>query len=163
MITFPQHRIRSPMFKRSLASAVLAAVIAGAAALPAGAQTPSLLSLNAVQAAPADGRGTWRLTLEFGRADRSASATTRSVRAPELDPHEIVISTPDGIAAPFIIREVGAPVGNAVTVLIEHFGPEPPASSDRFVVSVLHEDRVAEDRASAEFDFLPPALQASDG
>ena len=157
------------MFIRSFVPAILGALIAGAAAMPSQAQdqtqdqTQPMLGLNAVQAAPAGQRATWRLTLEFGRADRSTAATARSVRAPALVAHDIMITTADGIAAPFIIREVSAPAGNAITLLIEYFGPEPLVSSDQFVVSVLEDDRVDTDRASAEFDFLPPALDAAGG
>jgi hypothetical protein len=159
------------MFIRSLAPLIAAAVIAGAAALPARAQsepedqtaTTAQLALNAVEAAPAEERGTWRLTLEFGRADRTESATSRSVHAPALAAHDIVITGADGAPAPFIVREMGTPSGNELTLIIEHFGPAPFAAGDRFTVSILEEDMVAADRASAEFDFLPPALESVGG
>jgi hypothetical protein len=158
------------MFIRSLAPLIAAAAIAGAGALPAQAQTDpqdqtttAQLALNAVEAAPAEERGTWRLTLEFGRADRTESATSRSVHAPALAAHDIVITGADGAPAPFIVREMGTPSGNELTLIIEHFGPAPFAAGDRYTVSILEEDMVAADRASAEFDFLPPALESVGG
>lgn len=152
------------MIKRSLASALVAAsILAGAPSLPVQAQTAPQLSLNAVQAAPAEQPNTWRLTLEFGRADRSPNATARSVDAPALAAHDIMITAADGIAAPFIVSEVGTPSGNEITVLIEYFGATAFAAGSRFTLSVLEDQVVDAARASASFDFLPPAITSNGG
>lgn len=152
------------MFKRSLAAAfMIAGILAGAMALPALAQTPPMLSLNQVLAAPADARNTWRLTLEFGRADRSPTAAARSVNAPALMPHDIVITNATGTAAPFIVRAVGTPNGNMLTVLVEYFGGGTLNQGDIYTLSILEAQAVDSERASAAFDFLPPALGATDG
>jgi hypothetical protein len=152
-----QHRTRQFMMTRRLVPLLAAAAIAGAAVSPLQAQTPQL-ALNSATVQPAPERNTWRLTLEFGRADRSASASARSVHAPALAAHDFVISTADGTAAPFIVRGVEASGGNALTLVIEYFGPTPLVASDRFTVTVLEDGVMAAGRESAEFDFLPPSL-----
>lgn len=153
------------MIKRRLVPAFLAASIGIAqfGALPALAQVSPTLALNVATAAPAEARNTWRLTLAFGRADRSPTANARSVHAPALAAHDIMINTADGQAAPFIIHSVSAPSGNELVLNIEYFGFEPLDASDSFTVSVLAPDDVAAERASAAFDFLPPSLPTSDG
>lgn len=153
------------MIKRRLVPALLAATIGIAhfGGQPALAQQTPALALNTVAAAPADARNTWRLTLAFGRADRSPSANARSVHAPALAAHDIVINTAEGQAAPFIIHSVSAPSGNELVIDIEYFGFEPLDTSAQFTVSVLAPDHVAPERASAAFDFLPPSLSTSDG
>lgn len=143
---------------RSLAPLIAAIAIASAASMPVMAQPAPILALNGASAAPGAERGTWRLTLEFGRADRSPSATARSVDAPALSAQNIVIYGEDGGAAPFIVREVQAPAGNELTLVIEHFGPTPLAAGDRFTVQVLEDEVVTAERSAADFDFLPPAL-----
>lgn len=153
-----------PMFKRSLAAALMiVGALAGASLLPALAQTPPMLSLNQVLATPADARNTWRLTLEFGRADRSPTAASRSVHAPALMPHDIIITNSAGIAAPFIVRAVTAPSGNTLTVLVEYFGGGTLNQGDIYTLSIQEAQTVDSERASAAFDFLPPALDATDG
>ena len=151
------------MFKSLLAAAMFAAGLAAVAApATAVAQEAPNLALNEVRTAPTT-RNTWLLTLEFGRTDRSPTASARSVRAPNLEPYEIVITDVEGKAAPFIILEVSAPTGNALTVQIEYFGAEPFSDSDQYTLRILDTDDVDAERATASFDFLPPILDESAG
>ena len=151
------------MLKPLLAAATVAASLAVAAPLPAFAQQEdAILALNEVRTAPTT-HNSWRLTLAFGRADRTPSASARTVRAPNLAPYDIVITDADGMAAPFIVHEVSAPTGNELTVLIEYFGTTPFSDSDRYTLRVLDSDNVDAERAEVSFDFLPPALDNSAG
>ncbi|MEZ5666760.1 MAG: hypothetical protein R3F55_04865 [Alphaproteobacteria bacterium] len=152
------------MTRRLIASALLSLAVATTAVPPiATAQDDTAaLALNAVSTAPTT-QNSWRLTLEFGRADRSATANARSVRAPSLAVHEVEILGPDGRAAPFIVHAVGSPDGNKLTVMVEYFGPAPLVDSDRYALRIVGEDSVAADRAEVAFDSLPPALVSPAG
>jgi len=150
------------MLKPILAAAMFAASLAAAPVTAAAQDEGPTLALNEVRTAPTT-RNSWRLTLSFGRSDRSPTASARSVRAPNLAPYELMITDADGKAAPFIIHEVSAPTGNEITVQIEYFGAAPFSDGDVYTVHVLDTEHVDAERATASFDFLPPSLGESAG
>lgn len=151
------------MLKPLLTAAMVAASLATIAApTKAVAQEAPPLALNEVRTAPTT-HNAWRLTLEFGRSDRSPNASARSVRAPSLAPYDIVITDADGRAAPFIIHEVSAPTGNQLTVQIEYFGSEAFSDSAQYTIRILKTDTLDAERSTRSFDFLPPSLGDSAG
>ncbi len=136
------------------ASALLAAVTAW----PALAQS-DLLALNAV-ASERIGPTEWRLTLTFGRADRSPNASARSVNAPALGEGQIVLQTGDGLAAPFIIHAIAAPNGPDIRLRAEYFAAGTPPEGYEFQVAIVGEARIDPERSVVPFALIAPGVEA---
>ena len=142
---------------------VILALALGLCAMPVGTALAQsdLLALNSVST-ERTGPSEWRLTLEFGRADRSASASARSVNAPPLGEGHIVLQTDDGIAAPFIIVRVADPSGSEIRLRAEYFAVGAPPVGDVFQVAIVGTDRIDPMRSVAPFALIPKpvALEA---
>ena len=123
--------------------------------LPAAAQS-DLLALNAV-ASERTGPSEWRLTLTFGRADRSSTASARSVNAPALGEGQIVLQTSDGLAAPFIIHSIAAPSGPEIRLRAEYFAAGEPPAGEQFQVAIVGDPRVEPTRSVAPFALIAAA------